>query len=258
MPVADRDEGPHKAPPVRRRVPSAGPRLASGDDRPAPRRPMPSSQCPIAGTPAPPPDGTPTGPGLPTRRSVPAADAQALRPRRTRRHRRAHRHEPRPSSSSASSAGRSSAARSSAAPARSKCCPTATASCAVQPHNYLASPGRHLRLAEPDSPPGPEDRPGRRGADPPADRGPGQLRPDAGRTGQRHLAGGDGQRHQLRGPDAAASRTPASSSKPTGEELIGPRRRSGHADRQGPARPDRVAAACRQDRAACKRSPWPF
>ncbi len=49
-------------------------------------------------------------------------------------------------------------------------------------------PGRHLRLAEPDSPPRPAHRPGRRRADPPADRGPGQLRPDAGRAGQRPAA----------------------------------------------------------------------
>ena len=37
-----------------------------------------------------------------------------------------------------------------------------------------------------------------------------------------------------------------------GEELMQPRRRYCHADRQGPARPDRVAAACRQNGAVAK------
>ena len=57
MPVADRDEGPQKAAPIRRRVPPSGPG-PGGDDRP--RRPAPS------GPPAPmrkPPEGGATGPG---------------------------------------------------------------------------------------------------------------------------------------------------------------------------------------------------
>src|SRR4051812_35280363 len=66
MPVADRDEGPHKPAPVRRRVPSAGHPPSGGDDRPAaPRRPGPPVQhAPVRRAPAaPPPDGAPPGPG---------------------------------------------------------------------------------------------------------------------------------------------------------------------------------------------------
>src|SRR5262245_41858893 len=57
MPVADRDEGPQKAAPIRRRVPPPG-SAPGGDDRP--RRPAPP------GAPAPmrkPPEGAPVGPG---------------------------------------------------------------------------------------------------------------------------------------------------------------------------------------------------
>ena len=63
MPVADRDEGPQRPAPVRRRVPPAGHPSAGGDDRP--RRPGPPAQQPVR-RPAPPPpsaDGTPPGPG---------------------------------------------------------------------------------------------------------------------------------------------------------------------------------------------------
>lgn len=60
MPVADRDEGPQKAAPLRRRVPSAGP-SGPGDDRP--RRPAPSAQAPVRRPPPPPADGAPVGPG---------------------------------------------------------------------------------------------------------------------------------------------------------------------------------------------------
>jgi transcription termination factor Rho len=57
MPVADRDDGPQRAAPPRRRVPP-GPSGPGGDDRP--RRPAPPAQ-PIA--PRKPPDGAPAGPG---------------------------------------------------------------------------------------------------------------------------------------------------------------------------------------------------
>src|SRR5918999_2215007 len=57
MPVADRDEGPHKAAPPRRRP--MGPPGPGGDDRP--RRPAPAAApAPIR---KPPPDGAPPGPG---------------------------------------------------------------------------------------------------------------------------------------------------------------------------------------------------
>src|SRR5438067_2144501 len=67
MPVADRDEGPQRPAPVRRRVPPAG-HPSGGDDRPGgpPRRPAPPAQQPIRRPPpAPTGDGTPPGPGSP-------------------------------------------------------------------------------------------------------------------------------------------------------------------------------------------------
>jgi transcription termination factor Rho len=58
MPVADRDEGPHKAAPVRRRVPPPGQPAHAGDDRP--RRPAPvAAPAPIR---KPPEGGPPPGP----------------------------------------------------------------------------------------------------------------------------------------------------------------------------------------------------
>jgi transcription termination factor Rho len=66
MPVADRDEGPQRPAPVRRRVPPAGAPSAGGDDRPAgpPRRPGPPTQQPVRRPPpGPPGDGPPPGPG---------------------------------------------------------------------------------------------------------------------------------------------------------------------------------------------------
>ncbi len=66
MPVADRDEGPQRAAPVRRRVPS-GPSAPPGDDRTQPRRPAPPhAQHPPMRRPAPMPPqdpNAPVGPG---------------------------------------------------------------------------------------------------------------------------------------------------------------------------------------------------
>ncbi len=62
-------------------------------------------------------------------------------------------------------------------------------------------------------------------------------------------------RDRLRGPDAAAPQPPARAGDRPREELRHARRRPGHADRQGAARPDRLAAARRQDDPACRRSP---
>ena len=181
MPVADRDEGPHKAAPLRRRVPPAG-HSGPGDDRPAPRRPAPSMQARTYSQAARRRRGR--RPRFPARRSLPPGHAQALRSCRARRHRRAHRHEPRPADR-----------RHRPPPDRAR-----------RGRPRLRHPGsaaRRLRLPAQSGPqlPGlarktstsrparfaarPADRPGRRGADPPADRGPGQLRPDAGRAGQR-------------------------------------------------------------------------
>ena len=55
-------------------------------------------------------------------------------------------------------------------------------------HNYLASPEDIYVSPSQIRRLGLQHRPGRRRADPPADRGPGKLRPDAGRAGQRPSA----------------------------------------------------------------------
>ena len=128
---------------------------------------------------------------------------------------------------------------------RSKSSPTASASSA--PRLQLpALPRRHLRLAEPDPPVRPQDRRHGVGPDPPAQGERALLRPAPGR--------GD----QLRGPRQAREKVGFDDLTPlhpherlkletTGDEIVRPRRRPGHADRQGPARPDRGAAADRQD-----------
>ena len=61
-------------------------------------------------------------------------------------------------------------------------------------HNYLASPEDIYVSPSQIRRLGLRDRPGRRRADPPARRRPGQLRPDAGRSGQRHRPRRDGSR----------------------------------------------------------------
>src|SRR5262245_59231858 len=59
MPVADRDEGPQRAAPVRRRPPTPGGQPQHSDDRPMQRRP--AGPPPAARKPLPPAaDGTPT------------------------------------------------------------------------------------------------------------------------------------------------------------------------------------------------------
>ena len=87
-------------------------------------------------------------------------------------------------------------------------------------HNYLASPEDIYVSPSQIRRMGLQDRPGRRRADPPADRGPGQLRPDAGRAGQRPAPRTSAiVADDLRRPDAAAPEPPARSWKPTAEEL---------------------------------------
>ena len=69
-----------------------------------------------------------------------------------------------------------------------------------------------------------------------------------------HRAGGEGPADRLRGPDAAAPQ-PAAGAGNHGRGAADARHRPGDADRQGPARPDRVAAAGRQDGAAAEDRP---
>ena len=160
------------------------------------------------------------------RRPLPDADAEAVRPGRARGHRRTHRHEPRPAncwrSTPAGGTRRSGPRRRHVGSAARRL--------RLPPQRRPQLPrlaGRHLRLAEPDSPPRPAHRPGRRRADPPADRGPGKLRPDAGRSGQRPSAGREDTADRLRGPDAAAPQpTPRAGDHPRGAGV--PRGRPRH------------------------------
>ncbi len=186
-------------------------------------------------------------------RSVSPADAEAVRPRRARRHRRAHRHEPRP----AHRGRRSPADRTRRDRPRLRHARSAARRLRLPAQRRPQLPGlagRHLRLSQPDSPARSAHRPGRRRADPPAHRGAGKLRPDAGRGGQRPSAGREIAADRLRGPDAAASQPAARPGNHRRRDAHA-RHRSGDADRHGPARPDRVAAARRQDRAAAKDRP---
>ena len=120
--------------------------------------------------------------------------------------------------------------------------------------NYLSGPRRHLRLAQPDPPLRPAHRRHRR-------------RPDPQPEGRRALLrAAQGQHHQFRGPrkgapqdqfrqpDAALSRRAAEDGTRGSDQegSLRPRHRHRGADRQGPARADRLAAAHRQDRAAAE------
>ena len=123
----------------------------------------------------------------------------------TRRHRRTHRHEPRPAHRRRRPpADRTRRNRSRLRHPRS---PARRLRLPPQRRPQLSGlAGRHLRLAQPDPPPRPAHRPGRRRADPPADRGPGQLRPDAGRDWSTAMPPEEKVRPtDVRGPDAAAS-----------------------------------------------------
>ena len=129
--------------------------------------------------------GSPTTSRHPARRSLPVAHAQAVRLCRTRRHQRAHRHEPRPAHHGhCPPPDRTRHDRARLRHPRSLAGRLRLSSQRGPQLSRLA--GRHLRLSQPDSPPGTQDRPHRRRADPSARRRAGQFRPHAGRSGQRH------------------------------------------------------------------------
>ena len=118
-------------------------------------------------------------------------------------------------------------------------------------YNYLPGPGRHLRVAVADPQVRPADR--RHGVRPdPAAEGRGAvLRADQGRGGQLRAAGAGARQAVLREPHAALPAGACASSRrsPT---TCRPRHGPDDADRQGAARPDRRAAAHRQDDAAAE------
>ena len=111
-----------------------------------------------------------------------------------------------------------------------------------------AGPGRHLRLAVADSQVRSADRRHRVGANPAAEGRRAVLRPHQGRGGQLRGARSGAREAVLRKPHAALS-AGASGSRDAGKHLR-PRHGSLDADRQRAARPDRRAAAHRQDDAA--------
>ena len=107
-------------------------------------------------------------------------------------------------------------------------------------------PRRHLRLAQPDPPVRPQDRRDRLGPDPAAQGERALLRPAAGRGDQLRGPRQAQREGRLRRPDAAASPGPdPARDHQRRDQHAG--RRPGHADRLRPARPDRRAAADRQD-----------
>ena len=112
-----------------------------------------------------------------------------------------------------------------------------------------ARPRRHLRVAVADPQVRPADR--RHGLRPdPAAEGRGAvLRPHQGRGRQLRAAGAGARQAVLREPDAAL---PAGDvqARDAARQPVGPRHGPDDADRQGAARPDRRAAAHRQDDAA--------
>ena len=120
--------------------------------------------------------------------------------------------------------------------------------------NYLPGPGRHLRLALADPPLRPAHRRHHRRPDPLAQGRRALLRAAQGQHDQFRGPREGPPQGQLRQPDAALSRRAAEDGA-RGSDQEGPlaaRHRHRRADRQGPARADRVAAAHRQDRAAAE------
>ena len=117
-----------------------------------------------------------------------------------------------------------------------------------------AGPRRYLRLALADPPLRPAHRRHRRRRDPLAERRRALLRAAQGQHDQFRGPREGAPQGQLRQPDAALSgrAAPDGIRGPDQEGSLGARHRHRGADRQGPARADRVAAAHRQDRAAAE------
>ena len=114
-----------------------------------------------------------------------------------------------------------------------------------------AGPRRHLRLAVADPQVRSADRRHGVRADSPAEGRGAVLRAHQGRSGQLRGARPGARQAVLREPDAALSAGAASARNDPGEPGR-PRHGSDDADRQGTARPDRRAAAHRQDDAAAE------
>ena len=114
-----------------------------------------------------------------------------------------------------------------------------------------ARPRRHLRLALADSQVRPADRRHRLRADSAAEGRRALLRADQGRSGQLRGAGTGARQAVLREPHAALS-AGAHQARNRDRQPLGARHGPDDADRQGPARPDRRAAAHRQDDAAAE------
>ena len=115
-------------------------------------------------------------------------------------------------------------------------------------------PGRHLRFAFADPPLRSAHRRHHRGRHPLAERRRALLRAAQGQHDQFRRPREDAPQDQLRQPDAALSgAAPADGARGSDQEgLLGARHRHRRADRQRPARADRLAAAHRQDRAAAE------
>ena len=118
-------------------------------------------------------------------------------------------------------------------------------------YNYLPGPGRHLRLAVADPQVRSADRRHGLRADPSAEGRRALLRADQGRGGQLRGARPGARQAVLREPDAALS-AGAAAARDDRREPRRARHGPDDADRQGPARPDRRAAAHRQDDAAAE------
>ena len=114
-----------------------------------------------------------------------------------------------------------------------------------------AGPRRHLRLAVADPEVRPADRRHGLGPDPAAEGRGALLRADQGRGGQLRGARPGARQAVLREPDAALP-AGAAAARDRRREPRRPRHGPDDADRQGPARPDRRAAAHRQDDAAAE------
>ena len=110
---------------------------------------------------------------------------------------------------------------------------------------------RHLRLAVADSQVRSADRRHRLGPDPPAQGRGALLRAHQGRGGQLRGAGTGARQAVLREPHAALP-AGAHQARNRDRKPLGARHGPDDADRQGPARPDRRAAAHRQDDAAAE------
>ena len=115
-------------------------------------------------------------------------------------------------------------------------------------------PRRHLRLAQPDPPLRPAHRRHRRRPDPQPKGRRALFRAAQGHDDQLRGPREGAPQGQLRQPDAALSgRAAEDGARGSDQEgPLRPRHRHRLADRQGPARADRGAAAHRQDRAAAE------